>query len=215
MLVEDNAGVRGALTALLNGAGDLQVCGEAATAAAAGPTAEAVGPDVVIVDLRLPDGSGVQAGRAVQTAHPAARLLLLTSAAEDEALAAAVLAGASGVLVKQLLGTDLVGAVRAVAAGRTLIDSSEGAAALRRLADPSTAPGRDDVHILALVAEGRRDGEISRDLGLDEALVRGRVAWMASKLGAGRVRRPLSPATAAGTVRATEVPGPIRRVPAT
>lgn len=215
MLVEDNPGVRRALAALLNAAGDLQVCGEAATVAAAGPTVEASSPDVVIVDLRLPDGSGVQAAREVRARHPEIRLLLLTSAAEDEALVAAMLAGASGFLVKQLLGTDLVGAVRAVAAGRTLIDAAAGAAALERLGDPSTASGPDDARILALVVQDRTDAQISHDLGLDAALVRTRVASMASRLGAGRARRRLSPQPGQGAGRGSLVPGPVPRVPAT
>lgn len=190
MLVEDNPQVRRAVASLLNASGDLQVCGEVATVAEAQPVAEATDPDVVIVDLRLPDGSGVDASRDVQTARPAARVLLLTSASEDEALLASVLAGASGFLVKQLLGNDLVGSVRAVADGGTLIEPSAGAAALERLQSCGEAAG-DDGRILNLVGEGRTNRQISDELCLEEEAVRSRVASMAATLGARGSRRNL------------------------
>ena len=215
MLVEDNSQVRRAVASLLNASGDLQVCGEVATVAKAGPVAEATHPDVVIVDLRLPDGSGVDASRDARAAHPAARVLLLTSVSEDEALLASVLAGASGFLVKQLLGNDLVGSVRAVADGETLIDPAAGTAALERL-QPCGEAGGADGRILALVGKGRTNRQISDELHLEEEAVRSRVASMAATLGAGRSRRnPPSPAGSArpGDVRDVRVPLPGRRVP--
>ena len=186
MLVEDNAAVRRAVSDLLNASRDLQVCGEAATVAEAGPVAEASLPDVVIVDLRLPDGSGVEAGRQVRSCHPGVRVVLLTSASEEEALVASVLAGASAYLVKQVLGSDLTGTVRSVADGAMLLDPAAGAAALE---DLSHRTATDDRRILGLLALSRTNRQIAEDLGLDEAAVRDRVASIMTRLGAGR-RRP-------------------------
>ena len=190
MLVEDNAGVRRAVAALLNACGDLQVCAEAATVAEAGPVAETTHPDVVIVDLRLPDGSGVEAGRQVRSCLPGVRVMLLTSASEEEALVASVLTGASAFLVKQVLGTDLAGSVRAVAAGETLLDAKAGAAALDRLG-ALVADGRD-TSILGLVAAGRTNRQISQDLGLDEVKVRERVGVFLARINPGRRARQAS-----------------------
>jgi DNA-binding NarL/FixJ family response regulator len=188
MLVEDNAAVRRAVAALLNASPDLEVCAEAGTVAEAGPLAEVSRPDVVIVDLRLPDGSGVEAGREVRSSAAGVRVLLLTSASEEEALVASMLAGASAFLVKQLVGHGLVDTVRAVAGGEMLLDLTAGAAALERL-DPSADVDRD-ASILSLVAEGRTNRQISQDLGLDEALVRERLASIAGRLGGRRRPRP-------------------------
>ena len=179
MLVEDNAGVRRAVADLLNASGDLQVCAVAATVAEAGSVAEASHPDVVIVDLRLPDGSGVEASRHVRSCHPGARVMLLTSASEEEALVASILAGASAYLVKQLLGGDLVGTVRAVAKGETLFDRGAGAAALNLLGGQTTL---EESRILALVAQDRTDRQIGQDLGLEEATVKDRVTTLTSRL---------------------------------
>ena len=124
MLVDDNAGVRRAVAALVNGTGDLEVCAEVATVADTRAAAEASHPDVAVIDLRLADGSGIEAGRNLRLGAPEVRLLLLTSASEDEAMAATAAAGASGFLVKQLIGNDLLGAVRAIAAGGTVAGAS-------------------------------------------------------------------------------------------
>ena len=120
MLVEDNAGVRRAVAALVNASGDLEVCAEVATVAETAAAAAASHPDVAVVDLRLPDGTGVDAGRSLRLGAPDVRLLLLTSASEDEARVATLEAGASGFLVKQLVGNDLVQALRAIAHGDRL-----------------------------------------------------------------------------------------------
>ena len=183
MLVEDNAAVRQAVADLLNATADLRVCGEAATVAEAGPVAETTLPDVAIVDLRLPDGSGVEAGRQVRSCHPGARVVLLTSASEEEALVAAVLAGACAYLVKQVLGSDLTGTVRSVADGAMLLDPAAGAVALEEL---SRRAASDDRRLLALLALNRTNRQIAEGLGLDEATVRERVTSIISRVGAGR-----------------------------
>jgi DNA-binding NarL/FixJ family response regulator len=192
MLVEDNGSVRRAVASILNATADLEVCAEAATVAEAGPTAKASSPDVVIVDLRLPDGNGVEVGRNVRADQPETRVLLLTSASEEEALVASVLAGASAFMVKQVLGNDLVGTVRALAHGERLIDPHVGAAAVERLQKPSTAPVGDDARILRLVIQGRTNRQIGLALGLDETTVKARVASIVSQVvgdwGCGRLQ---------------------------
>lgn len=195
MLVEDNVAVRRAVAALLVASGDLRVCAEAATVAEAGLLAEAATPDVVIVDLRLPDGSGVDAARHALATHPSPRVLLLTSVSEEEALIAAVLSGAAGYLLKQLLGTDLVTAVRAVAAGRPLLSQESRAAARERLEDRLRASRDHDSRLLGLVCDGRTNREISLTLGLDEGTVQARIAALASRL-ARRQQPPRQPSWA-------------------
>ncbi len=196
MLVEDNGGVRRALAAVLNASGDLVVCAEVATVAEAGRVAEEAQPDVAIVDLRLPDGSGVEAGRSVRAARPGTRVLLLTSASEEEALVAAMLAGASGCLVKQLLGTDLVGSVRALAVDQTLVDLTAGAAALERAQSLAATLTGDETRLLGLLAEGRSNREIAEELGLSEDEVGGEVSAVLARLEA--ARRPRRTASSAG-----------------
>jgi two-component system response regulator DevR len=212
MLVEDNAAVRRAVAALLNAADDLEVCGEAATVAEAGPAAAATAPDVVIVDLRLPDGSGVEASREIRAGHAGIQVLLMTSASEDEAMAAAMLAGASAYLVKQVVGMDVAEAVRAVARGATRIDKALATAALLRM-QGRTVPTGDQAGLVTLLAEGRTDRQIGEQLHLDEATVRAHVAALSAVLGAGRTRRPAAAATGVGFRRPDGVPGPVPRVP--
>ncbi|HEV8115444.1 MAG TPA: response regulator transcription factor, partial [Acidimicrobiales bacterium] len=188
MLVEDNADVRRGVAAVLNATEDLQVCAEAATVAEAGPMALAIAPDVVIVDLRLPDGSGVEAGRDVRAAQPDIRVLLLTSASEEDALVASVLTGASGFLVKQLLGDDLVATVRALAEGETLIDLTDFTALApvqRRLA----TCGPEEAHLVSLVVSGLTDVQIAQEYGVPAVQVRERVASVLDRMGAGRTAR--------------------------
>ena len=121
-LLDDHEVVRSGVRALLESSDGIEVAGEAATAAEAlarvGPTT----PDVAILDVQLPDGSGVEVCRTIRSEHPSVRCLMLTSFADDEALFDAILAGASGYLLKQVRGTDIVDAVRRVAAGQSLLD---------------------------------------------------------------------------------------------
>ncbi len=125
MLVEDNAGVRRAVAALVNASPDLEVCAEVGSVGEAREAAEASHPDVAIIDLRLPDGTGIEAANNLRLGAPAVRLLLLTSASESEAREATIQVGASGFLVKQLVGNDFVSTLRAIANGEILIDLSD------------------------------------------------------------------------------------------
>ena len=121
-LVDDHEVVRRGLVALLDTEDDIEVVGEAGTVAAAMARVPALRPSVVVLDVRLPDGSGVVLCRDLRSVLPEAGYLMLTSFGDDEALFAAILAGAAGYLLKQIRGFDLVAAVRTVAAGRSLLD---------------------------------------------------------------------------------------------
>src|SRR3569623_2400322 len=124
-LLVDHEGVRLGLRALLESAGDITVVGESGLAVEATSRIPALHVDVAVLDARLPDGSGIEVCRAVRAVDPGVRALILTSYDADAALFAAIMAGASGYVLKEIAGHDLVGAVRQVAAGNTLIDQSQ------------------------------------------------------------------------------------------
>ena len=121
-LLDDHEVVRQGLRALLEGAGDIEVVGESGSAVEATHRIPALRPDVAVLDGRLPDGSGIEVCREVRSVDPTIKALILTSYDDDEALFAAIMAGASGYILKEIKGNDLVGAVRQVAAGNSLID---------------------------------------------------------------------------------------------
>ncbi len=137
-LLDDHAGVRDALRALLESAGDIEVIGESGSAIEAIQRIVALRPDVAVLDGRLPDGSGIEVCREVRAVDRTIRALILTSYDDEESLFAAILAGASGYVLKQIRGNDLVHAVRQVAAGRSLIDA---ALTARVLADTGWSSG--------------------------------------------------------------------------
>ena len=121
-LVDDHEVVRGGLRSLLEVEGDIEVVGEASTAEEAVTRGVALGPDVAVLDVRLPDGDGIGVCRELKSRLPDLQCLMLTSFADDEALLAAIMAGASGYVLKQIRGNDLVNAVRRVGKGESLID---------------------------------------------------------------------------------------------
>ena len=121
-LVDDHEVVREGLKALLNAQDDIEVVGEAATVAEAVRRVGYDGPDVVVLDVRLPDGSGIEACREIRARWPDVKVLMLTSFADDEALFSSIMAGASGYVLKQIKGTDLVESVRRVGRGESLLD---------------------------------------------------------------------------------------------
>src|SRR6187431_2903870 len=123
-LLDDHEVVRQGLRALLESAGDIEVVGESGSAVDAAARIPALRPDVAVLDARLPDGSGIEVCRTVRAVDPSIKGLILTSYDDDEALFAAIMAGASGYVLKQIRGADLVSAVRQVAAGNSLIDPS-------------------------------------------------------------------------------------------
>ncbi len=188
-LLDDHEVVRRGVAALLEAAGDITVVGEAGTAASALARIKATRPDVAILDVRLPDGSGVEVCREVRSELPEVGCLMLTSFADDEALFQAVLAGASGYVLKQIHGSDLVGAVRTVAAGGSL-DPASTARVLERLrhaADetPDRLEGlsQQERQIVALIGEGLTNREIGKRLYLAEKTVKNYVSHVLATLG--------------------------------
>jgi two-component system response regulator DevR len=208
-ILDDHELVRRGLVDLLGSAQGITIVGEAATAAQALRRIPAVLPDVALLDARLPDGNGVEVCRTIRSDHPGVRCLILTSYDDDEALFAAVLAGASGYLLKDIIGSSLVEDIRHVAQGRSLIDPALTGKLMQRLLqppedDPMVAGlTRREQDVLALIAEGRSNREIGEALALAEKTVKNYVTTILMKLGMQRrtqaavfgskVRRPPPP----------------------
>jgi two-component system response regulator DevR len=188
-LLDDHEIVRRGVAELLNAESDMQVVGEAGTVAEAVRRIPAVQPDVAILDGRLPDGSGIEVCREIRAAHPEIRCLILTSYDDDEAIFAAVLAGASGYVLKQIRAAHLLDAIRQVAAGRSLLDPEVTEALLRRIrggtkADPRIESLNDqERRILDLITEGLTNREIGERLFLAEKTVKNNVSVLLAKLG--------------------------------
>ena len=192
-LLDDHEIVRRGITQLLETQGDIAVVGEAGTAAQALARIPALRPDVAILDVRLPDGEGVTVCREVRSAvNPPPACLVLTSYSDDEALFGAIMAGASGYLLKQVSGTDLVGAVRTVAAGGSLLDPRATTVVLERLRrgnddDPRFAAlSHQERRILDLIADGLTNRQIGAELYLAEKTVKNYVSSLLHKLGFSR-----------------------------
>ena len=183
MVVDDHAAVRRALTRLLHTAGGIEVCGQAGTVAEAGRVAGASNPDVAVVDLRLSDGSGVHACREIRARAPRVRFVLLTARPDSDALAAAVVSGASTFLPKELRGAEIVHTVRAAAGPDRQLDAGIVDAVVGAL---GTVLSEDERALLALLAEGRTDVEIARDRAVDEVTAATLVDALFAKLGVGR-----------------------------
>jgi DNA-binding NarL/FixJ family response regulator len=194
MLVDDHEVVRNGLRAMLEAAGDLRIVAEAGTVADAVAEAERTQPDVVVMDVRLADGSGIEATREIRARRSEAQVLMLTSFADDQALFASIMAGASGYVLKQIRGGDLVRAIRSVAQGQSLLDPAVTAAVLERLRkgkhllrDEKLARlSAQEERILTMVAEGRTNREIGVGLKLAEKTVKNYVSTILSKLEVGR-----------------------------
>lgn len=188
-LLDDHEVVRQGLRALLESAGDIEVVGEAGTATDAASRIPALRPDVAVLDARLPDGSGIEVCRTVRAVDPSIKGLILTSYDDDEALFAAIMAGASGYVLKEIRGNDLVEAIRQVAAGNSLIDPTLTARVLERVRNPHpTAPELADLteqelKLLALIAEGLTNRQIGERMFLAEKTVKNYVSSILAKLG--------------------------------
>jgi DNA-binding NarL/FixJ family response regulator len=191
-LLDDHEVVRRGVAELLEAEDDIVVVGEAGTAEEAVGRILALSPDVCILDVRLPDGSGVEVCRAIREKRPEIACLMLTSFSDDEALLEAVLAGAAGYLLKQVRGSDLVDAVRRVGAGQSLLDPAVTATVLRRLREGSADDERlrglteQERRVLALLAEGRSNRQIADELFLAEKTVKNYVSNVLAKLGMAR-----------------------------
>jgi two-component system response regulator DevR len=191
-LLDDHEIVRRGLRELLEAEEDLVVVGEAGTAEEALARAPALRPDVAVLDVRLPDGDGVEVCREIRSRRPEIRCLMLTSFSDDEALFSAILAGAAGYVLKQIRGTDLVEAIRHVARGESLLDAAVTARVMERLRSPAPAnPELESLtdqerRILDLIAEGLTNRQIGERMYLAEKTVKNYVSNVLMKLGMSR-----------------------------
>jgi two-component system, NarL family, response regulator DevR len=192
LVVDDHEVVREGLRTLIAKQQGMSLVGEAASVKEAVETAARAKPDVVIMDVRLPDGSGVEACRTIREARPATGVIMLTSYADDEALFAAIIAGAAGYLLKDAKGQTVVDAVHAVAEGRSLLDPTVTGRVLERVrkgpdVDPGLASLTDQERkVLEHVAEGKTNREIGTVMYLSEKTVKNYVSRILDKLGLAR-----------------------------
>lgn len=188
-LLDDHEIVRRGVRELLEAEPDITVIGEAGTAESALARIPALRPDVAILDVRLPDGNGVSVCRDIRSAMPEVSCLMLTSFGDDEALFDAIMAGASGYVLKQIRGTDLVGAVRAIASGKSLLDPEAASRVMRRMrdqatrADPLAGLTPQERRILELIGEGLTNRQIGARMYLAEKTVKNYVSALFAKLG--------------------------------
>jgi two-component system, NarL family, response regulator DevR len=187
-LLDDHEIVRQGLRALLESQGDIEVVGEAGTAAEALARIPPLRPDVAVLDVRLPDGDGVQVCREVRAAAPEIQCLMLTSFADDEALFEAIMAGAAGYVLKQIKGTDIVDAIRRVAAGESLLDPDATKRVLDRIRNPPEEDERlttltpQERRILELITDGLTNRQIAEEMFLAEKTVKNYVSNLLAKL---------------------------------
>jgi DNA-binding NarL/FixJ family response regulator len=188
-LLDDHEVVRRGLADLLQAEGDIEVVGESGSAQEAARRIPALRPDVAILDGRLPDGSGIDVCRDVRAVDSSIKGLILTSYEDDEALFAAIMAGAAGYVLKQIRGNDLVDAVRRVAAGQSLLDPAVTARVLERLRHGVEEPRElkslteQERRILEYIAEGMTNREIAGRMFLAEKTVKNYVSSLLAKLG--------------------------------
>jgi two-component system, NarL family, response regulator DevR len=188
-LLDDHEVVRRGLADLLQSQGDIEVVGESGLAQEATHRIPALRPDVAILDARLPDGSGIDVCRDVRTVDSSIKGLILTSYEDDEALFAAIMAGAAGYVLKQIRGTDLVDAVRRVAAGQSLLDPAVTQRVLERIRSGVEQPRElkslteQERRILEYIAEGLTNREIAGKMFLAEKTVKNYVSSLLAKLG--------------------------------
>jgi two-component system, NarL family, response regulator DevR len=190
-LLDDHEVVRRGVRELLEAESDMDVVGEAGTAEEALTRIPAVAPEVAILDVRLPDGDGVEVCREIRSVHPEVACIMLTSYSDDEAVYSAIMAGASGYLLKQVRGTDLIEGVRRVARGESLLDPAVTARVLDRIrhreeADELATLSNQEQTILELIAEGLTNRQIGERMFLAEKTVKNYVSNMLGKLGMSR-----------------------------
>ncbi|QKW37030.1 response regulator transcription factor [Actinomadura sp. NAK00032] len=191
-LLDDHEVVRRGVAALLSAEDDIEIVGEAGTADHALARIPAARPDVAVLDVRLPDGDGVTVCREIRSQLPDLACLMLTSFDDEDALFEAVMAGAAGYVLKQIHGSDLVGAVRTVATGQSLLDPRSTARMLQRLRDrqekqdPLRALTDQERHIFDLIGEGLTNRQIGERLFLAEKTVKNHISSIFAKLGMSR-----------------------------
>ena len=188
-LLDDHEVVRRGVRELLEAEADITVVGEADNAETAIARIPATRPDIALLDVRLPDGDGVDVCREIRSRDPAIACIMLTSFSDDEALFQAILAGASGYLLKQIRGTDIVDAVRRVAGGQSLLDPAVTNRVLERLRNPPEEDERlarltpQERRILMLIADGLTNRQIANEVHLAEKTVKNYVSNLLAKLG--------------------------------
>jgi two-component system, NarL family, response regulator DevR len=190
MLVDDHEVVRDGVKSLLLAAGGMLIVAEAATVREAVANAERSFPDVIVMDVRLADGSGIEATREIRSRRPDIAVLMLTSFADDDALFASIMAGAAGYVLKQIKGDDLVQAVRAVGRGESLLDPAVTGSVLARLRkgkhllqdEKLSRLSAQEERILALVADGMTNKEIGEQINLAEKTVKNYMSSVLNKL---------------------------------
>jgi len=188
-LVDDHEVVRSGLRSLLEATDDIVVVGEAGTVAEAMARIPSVRPNVAILDVRLPDGSGVEVCREIRSRFPEIACVVLTSYADDEALFAAIMAGAAGYVLKQVQGNDLVESIRRAGAGQSLLDPVLTKRVLDRLKEGPKEDARlatltpQERRILDLIADGQTNRQIAAELYLAEKTVKNYVSNLLAKLG--------------------------------
>jgi two-component system, NarL family, response regulator DevR len=190
VVVDDHEVVRQGLAAMLDRRPGFQVVGEAGTVAEALEVTTRFEPDLVVMDVRLPDGSGIEACREIRENLPATRVMMLTSYPDEEAVLAAIIAGASGYLLKQVRARDLVAALEAVGRGESLLDPAVTGKVLERMRriansdhpDELAALTQQERKILALVADGKTNKEIAAEIFLSDKTVKNYVSSILAKL---------------------------------
>ena len=190
LIVDDHEVVRQGLVALLDRREGFQVVAEAGSVAEAMDQARRFQPDIVVMDVRLPDGSGIEACRDIRAELPATRIVMLTSYPDEEAVFSAIVAGAAGYLLKQIRARDLVAALEAVGRGESLLDPAVTAKVLDRVRRIATGSQPDELSmltaqeqkVLALVAEGKTNKEIAAEIFLSDKTVKNYVSSILSKL---------------------------------
>jgi DNA-binding NarL/FixJ family response regulator len=188
-LLDDHEVVRRGLKGLLEAEPDIDVIGEAGTSESAMDRIKALQPDVALLDVRLPDGDGVSLCREIRSALPGIACLMLTAYSDDQALMGAIMAGAAGYVMKQTSATELVGAVRTVAAGQSTLDAHTAQRVMERLrertfgADPVAALSGQEKRVLDLIGEGMTNRQIAEQMFLSEKTAKNYVSSLLAKLG--------------------------------
>jgi two-component system response regulator DevR len=188
-LLDDHEVVRAGVREMLQRGGDIEVVGESGSAVEATHRIPALRPDVAVLDARLADGNGIDVCREVRSVDPSIKGLILTSYEDDEALFAAIMAGASGYVLKQIRGTDLVDAVRRIAAGQSMLDPAVTQRVLERIRHGVEEPGElkslteQERRVLVYVAEGLTNREIAAKMFLAEKTVKNYMSSVLAKLG--------------------------------
>jgi len=188
-LLDDHEIVRRGVRELLEGNPDIAVVGEAGTAASALARIPALRPDVAVLDVRLPDGDGITVCRGIRSRMPEVACLMLTSFGDDQAVFDAIMAGAAGYVLKQIRGADLVGAIRTVASGESMLDPEAASRVMRHMrdqasrADPMAGLTGQERRILELIGQGLTNRQIGERMFLAEKTVKNYVSVLFSKLG--------------------------------